>query len=154
MRVKQALAGFLLLVILGLLMIYSNVDYNNHDPGIEYILQNFDSFNNTKISFDGIVSEVDKINREISIPAPERPWLIWVVVPSDEELPEEGDVVEVYGVLDGDGHVTAERVLSSKQWESDLIIYRSLPAIPFALYLFFRAWRFDVKRFRFTRRKR
>ncbi len=154
MRNRRLLIGSMLVIILCLLMTYSSLDYTNHDPGIKYILQNYDAFYNTKITFDGIVSEVDEINHEISIPAPERPWLIWVKIPNDEELPEKGDIVEVYGVLDGEGHVTAVRTLASKQWEIDLIYFRSLPAIPFAFLLFFRAWRFNLKRFMFIRRKR
>ena len=65
---------------------------------------------------------------------------------------QKGDIVEILGVLDGKNHVTAEKTLVIERWKYDLIIIRSLPAIPFALYLFFRKWRFNKKTFRFERR--
>lgn len=152
MKYKRLILGIILALILFSLMIYSNLEYNNNDPGIKYILQNFDNFNNTKIFFGGKIIEVNETNHEISILAPVRPWLIKVKLPNSEELPQKGDIVEIYGVLDGKGHVTAEKILVTKQWEYDLIIIRSLPAIPFALFLFFRTWRFNRKKFRFERR--
>ena len=67
---------------------------------------------------------------------------------------QDGDIVEILGILDGKNHVTAQEVLVSEQWKHDLIYIRSIPAIPFALYIFFRRWKFNGETFRFERRVR
>ena len=152
MKYKRIMLGIILALILFSLMIYSNMEYNNNDPGIRYILENFDKFNNTKIFFGGRITEVNVTNHEISFPVPVRPWLMNVKIPNSEELPQEGDLVEIYGVLDGRSHVTAEKILVSENWEYNLIFYRSYLAIPFVLFIFFRTWRFNIKKFRFERR--
>jgi hypothetical protein len=128
------------------------MDYNNHDPGIKYILHNFEKFNNTKILLGGRVTGFNVTNHEISFLVPVKPWYMIVKVPSDEELPQVGDHVEIYGLLDGRTHVTAERILVSSNWENNLIYYRSYLAIPFVLFIFFRIWRFNIKKFMFERR--
>ena len=133
-------------------MIYNNLEYTNHNPSLKYILQNFDAFNNTKIYFDGYISEVNETRHTISIGVPVNPWLLEVKLPITENIPQNGDFVEIYGVLDESGYVTAEKILASKQWEINLIYIRSLPAIPFALFLFFRTWRFNKEKFKFVRR--
>ena len=152
MKYKKIILGIILALILFSLMIYSNIEYDNKDPGIKYILQHFDKFYNTKIFLGGRVIDVNVTNHEISIHAPVRPWLINIKVPSGEELPQKGDVVEAYGVLDGRGHVTAEKILAYTELEHYLVYVRSIPAIPFVLILFFRTWRFNIKKFRFERR--
>jgi len=45
--------------------------------------------------------------------------------------------------------VKAEKVFVIKKLEYSLIFIRSLPAIPFVLYLFFKKWRFNFKKFIF-----
>ena len=67
---------------------------------------------------------------------------------------EKRDTVEVLGVLDSPKHVTAKKILLTPGWKNTLIYIRSLPAIPFALYLFFRAWKFNKREFRFERREK
>ena len=66
---------------------------------------------------------------------------------------QKDNIIEILGILDGKYHVSAEKLIVIEKWKSDLVIYRSLPAIPFALYLFFRTWQFDFKTFKFKRRK-
>ena len=154
MKYKRMVIGSILILILLSLMFYSNLEYNNNDPGLKYILQNFEKFNNTNIFFGGKIEEVNITCHEISILTPVRPWYMRVKLPNDIELPEKGDYLEVYGLLDGKSHVTAEKILVIKPWESYLIVIRSIPAIPFALFLFFRTWRFNMKKFRFELRKK
>lgn len=64
------------------------------------------------------------------------------------------DLIRIYGVLDGTKHITAEEIWIYNQWANDLIYIRSIPAIPFALFLFLKTWKFNRKTFRFERRKR
>ena len=63
-----------------------------------------------------------------------------------------GDAIEITGILDAEKHVTAEKIYILEQWKYNLIYIRSIPAIPFALYLFFTTWRFNKKTLRFERR--
>ena len=152
MKNKRLIQGIFLAVILSLLITYSGIEYNNYDPGIEYIFENFETFNNTKISFSGVIEEVNTTSHQITISIPKPPYLIKIKIDTIEDNMQKGDIIEILGVLDGKYHVTAEKILVSQRWKNDLIIIRSLPAIPFALYLFFRKWRFNKKTFRFERR--
>jgi hypothetical protein len=65
-----------------------------------------------------------------------------------------GDAVEAYGTLTSPTRLTAEKLLIIDGWESKLVVVRSLPAVPFVLYLFFRTWRFNPGSCRFERRRR
>jgi len=152
MKHKRLVLALFPVVILSLLMIYSGLEYNHYNPGIKYILQNFDTFNNTRIYFDGQVSQVDETHHTISIGVPVEPWLLEIKIPSTENIPQKGDFVEIYGTLNTKDYVTAEKILISQPWQIDLIYIISLPAIPFAVYLFFKTWKFDRKKIRFVRR--
>lgn len=79
---------------------------------------------------------------------------MWVSTTESLDAAQPGDVVEVYGTLSSGTHMTAEKLLISEQWKDDLIYLRSLPAIPFALYLFFRTYRFNPDTRRFERRQK
>lgn len=152
MKHKRLIIGIFLAVVFTLLMLYSSLEYNNYDPSIDYILDNFETYNNTKISFSGVIEEVNTTNHQITISIPRAPYLMEIKIDTIEDTMQKGDIVEILGVLDGKYHVTAEKILVIQQWKYDLIIIRSLPAIPFALYLFFRTWQFNKKTFRFERR--
>jgi len=154
MKHKRLILGIFLAIILTLLILYSGLEYNNYDPGIEYIFENFETYNNTKISFSGVIEEVNTTNQQITISIPRAPYLMEIKTDTIEDTMQKGDIVEILGVLDGKYHVTAEKILVIQQWKYDLIIIRSLPAIPFALYLFFRKWQFNKKTFRFERRNK
>ena len=149
MKHKRLILGIFLAIILTLLILYSGLEYNNYDPGIEYILENFETYNNTKISFSGVIEEANTTNHQITISIPRTPYLMEIKTDTIKDTMQKGDIVEILGVLDGKYHVTAEKILVIQQWKYDLIIIRSLPAIPFALYLFFRTRRFNKKTLRF-----
>ena len=152
MKNRRLILGISLVVILILLILYSDLEYNNYNPSIEYIFENFETYNNTTISFGGVIEEINTTNQQITISIPRTPYLVEIKTDTIEDNMQKGDIVEILGVLDGKYHVTAEKILVIQQWKYDLIIIRSLPAIPFALYLFFRKWRFNKKTFRYERR--
>jgi len=151
---KRLISGIFLAAILALLILYSGIEYNNYDPDIEYIFENFETYNNTKISFSGVIEEVNTTNQQITISIPRTPYIIEIKADTIKDTMQKGNFVEILGILDGKCHVSAEKILVIERWKSDLIIIRSLPAIPFALYLFFRTWRFNKKTFRFERRNK
>lgn len=154
MKHKRLMSGIFLAVILASLILYSGIEYNNHDPSIRYILENFESYNNTRISFSGVIEEVNETNQHIAISIRQAPFVIEIKKDIIKEAMQKGNLVEILGILDGKYHVNAEKILVIERWKSDLVIIRSLPAIPFALYLFFRTWRFNKKTLRFERRDR
>ena len=154
MKNKRFIQGIFLTVILTLLILYSGLEYNNHDPSIEHILENFETYNNTKISFSGVIKEVNTTDQQITISIPQTPYVMKIKTDTIDETMQKGNLVEILGVLDGKYHVNAEKILVIERWKSDLIIIRSLPTIPFALYLFFRTWHFNKKTFRFERRNK
>ncbi|MEA2055064.1 MAG: hypothetical protein U9O96_08195 [Candidatus Thermoplasmatota archaeon] len=138
--------AFLFLIILFLLMAYSLVEHDKKDPDMDYILKNFEKYNNTEVSFGGKVVEAN--NGEIEICLTEPPYNSLTIGTKNISL-KKGDIVEVTGVLDGKGHVTAKKIMVSSSWKSSLIFIRSLPAIPFAIYFLFRNWKFNFKKFMF-----
>ena len=64
-----------------------------------------------------------------------------------------GDRVEVLGTLEPGYRITAEKIIVSKEWKYYFIFVRSIVAIPLVLFLFFRNWKFDFKRFEFRGRE-
>jgi len=154
MKHKRLISGIFLATILASLILYSGLEYNNYDPTIEHLLENFETYNNTKISFSGVIEEFNKTNQQITISIPRTPYVMEIKTDTIENNMQKGNIVEILGVLDDKYHVSAEKILVTERWKSDLIIIRSLPAIPFALYLFFRTWHFNKKIYRFERRNR
>ena len=78
MKNKRLVSGIFLAAILALLILYSGIEYNHYDPDIEYILENFETYNNTKISFSGLIEEVNTTNQQITISIPRTPYIIEV----------------------------------------------------------------------------
>jgi hypothetical protein len=145
--------GCFLLSLLVLFMLYYSLDHNNHDPDFLYILDHFEQFNNTKVIVYGEVKNVDSFNNTLLIELNQPPkYLIFLSTTENISTTQQGDIVEVYGTLTSRTHMTGEKLLISERWAYDLIYIRSLPAIPFALYLFFRTYRFNRNTFRFERR--
>ena len=152
---KRLVIGFVLVIILFSLFIYSSLAHNKYDPDTEYILENFKKFNNTEITIGGKIKEINLSEQIIIIKIGEPPYIDIEI--DTEQIDFEGkvgDIVEVLGVLVGPKHVTAKKILVTPEWKNTLIYIRSLPAIPFALYLFLRAWKFNKKEFRFERREK
>jgi hypothetical protein len=155
MKHKRLILGSILLLLLFSLMLYYSLDCNNHDPSTYYIINHFEEFTTTKVNLDGVVKNVDNANNTLFIKVSSSPDY-FVVVSTTEPLnaTQQGDVVEVYGNFTNQTHMTAEKLIIYEQWKYDLIFLRSLPAIPFALYLFFRTWRFNLDTYRFERRQK
>lgn len=154
MKHKRLFIGVFLATILALLILYSGLEYNKYDPNMEYIIENFEKFNNTIISFDGTIEKINTANQQIIVSIEQTTYKINVTTNTITDKMQKGNRVEILGTLDEKYHVTAEKILLIERWKSDLIIIRSLPAIPFALYLFFKTWNFNKKTFRFERRKK
>jgi len=152
---RRFFLGCFLLSLLVLLMVYYSLDHNNHDPDFQYILDHFEQFNTTRVTLTGDVKYVDNTTRILIIQI-NQPLYSDLLVQTKENLntTQQGDIVEVYGVLNSRNRMTADKLLISDRWASDLIYLRSLPAIPFALYLFFRTWRFNRNTHRFERRQK
>ena len=155
MKHTRLILGIILILLLFALMSYYSLDHNNHDPDPKYIIDHYKQFNTTKVTLTGDVKNVDRTNHTLLIQLSSSPGDI-LLVSTTEPLnsTQPGDVVEVYGTLSSGTHITAETVLISERWKNNLIYVRSLPAIPFALYLFFSTWRFNRSTRRFERRQK
>jgi len=104
---------------------------------------------------DGEVQNVDRTNNTLLLQVSwSRGDVMWVHTTEPLTTAQPGDTVEVYGTLSNGTHMTADTLLISEQWKDDLIYIRSLPAIPFALYLFFRTYRFNPTKRWFERRQK
>jgi len=155
MKHQRVILGILLLLLLFSLMVYYTVDVQNHDPDTQYIIDHWEEFTVTKVTFDAVVKNVDRPNNTLSIAVSPYPQgVIHVNTTQPVTTAQPGDQVEIYGTFTGRNQMNAETILIYEQWKYDLIFLRSLPAIPFALYLFFRAYRFNITTYRFERRQK
>jgi hypothetical protein len=154
MKHKRLILGIILILMLFTLMLYYSLDHNNHDPDPQYILDHFEQFNGTKVRFTETVTRVDSINNTFSIQLSPSPASIIIHTTENVSTIHQGDIVEVYGILTSRHTMTAETLLITERWQYDLIFIRSLPAIPFALYLFFSTYRFNPGTRRFERRQK
>lgn len=142
---KRAVIALLSLLSLFSLMIYGSVEHDKKDPDMDYILFHYEEFLGKEVHFSGKV--LDGMGNEYELKLIEAPYTK-INVTINATL-KKGDIVEVLGILDTQNHVTAKDYLVMKKWDYWLIFIRSLPAIPFVLYLFFKEWKFNVKKFRF-----
>jgi hypothetical protein len=155
MKYNRLILGIILLLLLFSLMLYNSFNHNNHDPDLQYILDHFERFNMTKVTLTGEVTNIDKTNNTLLLHVEQFPKSIILLSTADNASTiHQGDIVEVYGTLTSKTHMTVENMLVSARWNYDLIFIRSLPAIPFALYLFFRTYRFNSDTRRFERRQK
>lgn len=155
MKHKRLSLVIFLAMLLIFLMLYCSLEYNNKDPNINYILENFDKYNNTQISFVGDITEINETSQTITVEVQEPPFpRIEVKTNNIKDNLHKRDIIEIIGILDGRKHVTAEKIYISERWKNDLIYIRSIPAIPFVLFIFFIRWRFNRKTYRFERRSR
>lgn len=156
MKHKRLILGIILSVSLILLMLYCSLEYDNKDPQTTKCkLENFDEYNNTKISFVGDIIEINETSQTLLVELQEPPFpKIEIKTNNIEDDLQKRDVILVIGIIDGKNHVTAERIWAHQQWKDDFIYIRSIPAVPFVLYLFFRTWKFNRKTCRFERRTR
>jgi hypothetical protein len=154
MKHPRLIFGTILILLLFSLMLYYSVEVDNHDPDIQYILDHYEEFTINKVGFDAVVHSIDTANNTLYVavsPYPQGIIQVNTTAPLTETHP--GDPVEVYGTFTGKNQMTADTLLFYDQWQYNLIFLRSLPAIPFALYLFFRTYRFNTKTYQFERRK-
>jgi hypothetical protein len=154
MKHQRLIIGSILIVLLFSLMLYYSLDYNNHDPDFNYIFDHFEQFNMTKVTLVGEVQKVDRTNNTLRMHVSQSNKSITVITTEELNTTQLGDYVEVYGTLTSKKSITAEKLLITERWKNDLVYFRSLPAIPFVLYLFFRDYRFNRKLLRFERREK
>lgn len=155
MKHQRLILGTILIVLLFSLMLYYSLDHNNLDPDDQYILDHFEQFNGTKVTMNGVVQNVDGINQTLLIELQQPPqYLILISTAENISMTQPGDVVEVYGTLTNRTKITAEKLLIFEQWKDNMIYLRSLLAIPFVLFLFFRSYRYNSDIRRFERRQK
>lgn len=155
MKHTRLILGSILLLILLSLMLYYALDHNNHDPEPRYIIDHYQQFRYTKIAMVGEVQKINTTNNTLLLQVSwSRGDIMWVTTTEPLQTIHPGDTVEAYGLLSDGTHMTADTLLITQQWKDDLIYLRSLPAIPFALYLFFRAYHFNPTTRCFERRQK
>lgn len=150
---KRFTFGLILVILLIGLMLYYSIDHNNHNPDPQYILDHYEDYFTTKVVFTGEVEKIILINNTLLIHVTSTSERI--LISTTEPLKtQQGDMIEVYGNFTSRTRMTTENLLINSRLGYDLIFIRSLPAIPFALYLFFRTYRFNPTTYRFERRQR
>jgi hypothetical protein len=155
MKHQRLLFGSVLLLLLVSLMVYYSLEHNNYDPDKQYIVDHWEEFTTTKVVLDAVVHDIDTTNNTLFIeisPYPQGVIRINTTKPLTNAKP--GDSAEVFGTFTGKNQMTAEILLITEQWKNNLIYLRSLPAVPFVLFLLFRTYRFNRDTYRFERRKK
>jgi hypothetical protein len=161
MKYIRLILGLMVIILLISLMIYCSQEYAKNDPHIKkckVLFQSSDYYNNTEISFLASIYWVNKTNHTLRVEIEEQPYRYpYITINTgniDIQNLKKGDLIDVIGVLNGKNRMTATKLWLDEPWKTDLIYLRSLPAVPFVLYLFFRTWKFNTTSWRFERRKK
>ena len=153
-KTKAALILILFICLLGL-MTYCYLYKNTYDPGLSYRLDHFEEYKDEPIAFSGIIQKIDTENNTLIVEVTQPPYIDMTVITS--KIPDDtkqGDIVEILASFHTPNIVHAEKIIVTHTFEYYLIYLRSLPAIPFALYFFFKNWRFNKKTWYFEWRMR
>jgi hypothetical protein len=159
MRYQRLLLGCIITGLLLSLMVYSFQEYGQNDPQIKKYNQIFGSpeqFDNTTLSFSAEVLSVDSTNRTITALIRAGAYTfppVEIIGVSDVSMLQKGDEIDVIGVFHDTNQVTITEMWVHHSWELTMLYLRSLLALPFVFYLFFRTWRWDAADWRFVRRK-
>lgn len=155
MKYKRPIIGLILIVILILLMFYSSLQHDKKEFDILYIFENYET-NDNKVEVSGEILDINFTSNNLTIGLSEPPYSLKKIkiekIEFKDYIPKKGDIVEILGTYDKDNDIIAEKMIIYERWKHNLIFIRSLPAIPFALYLFFKVYRFNKKTLRFERR--
>jgi hypothetical protein len=161
MKHMRIIVGLILLTILIISMVYSYQNYQQNDPHLQQINQLFahpETYNDTEISFLAQILSIDNTNQTLRALIQERPYTYPQIIINTKNLQipilQKGDLIDVITIYHGKNTFTATKLWLNEPWKENLIYLRSLPAIPFVLYLFFRTWRFNPATWRFERRKK
>jgi hypothetical protein len=161
MNTKRIFLALLIIIVLLSLMIYSDREYEHNDVQIkkyQHLFKNTELYNNTEISFFAEIIKINQTSNTIGIFIQEQPYTYPHVEINIKNINinisrlKKGDLIDIVGIIDGKNHITATKLWTNEQWKSDFIYLRSLPAIPFALFLVFKSWKFNWKKLQFTRR--
>ena len=146
----------LLLTLLVLLLLYGHFEFNKNDyPDSGFLFENYQMFNNTEITFDASIREINTNNQTILAVIGDPPYfVVKIQTKTLESHLQEEDVIFVVGFITGNRTMTAEKIFVREAWNDYVIFLSSIPAIPYVLYLFFRTWRFNKKAFSFERRQK
>jgi|GEM_PF-1087495 hypothetical protein len=159
MKHTRKILGLLLLSLLIASMVYSYKNYEQNDPYLQKLNQIFthpEHYNNTEISFIAEILSIDATNHTLRAFIQEKPYTYPQIQINTQNLDiqnlQKGDLIDVITMYTGNSTFTATTFWRNEPWKDTLIYLRSLPAIPFVLYLFFRTWRFNKTTWRFERR--
>ena len=156
MKYKRLILGTFLIIILILIMLYSSLQYNKKEFDIIYLFKNHETHDN-KIKVTGEIVEINYSSQTITIRLSEPPYTLKKIkihnIEFKDYIPKKRDIVEILGINNDYDNIIAEKMLIFERWKHDLIYIRSLPAIPFVLFLFFRIYSYNRKNYRFERRK-
>lgn len=134
------------LVALLLLMSYSALEHDQRDPDLGYILGHRECYNQTMVTVSGTVAGRQDDGLVVELDEP--PYTTFFLAVNGSSAGP-GDRVEARGILNGTSGMAVRDIMVTESWKHMLIYVRSLPAIPIALYLFLRRWRFNWKTGRF-----
>jgi hypothetical protein len=143
------------------MMVYCYQGYVKNSPQIREYQRLFGGSENiitTEISFVARIIAVNQLNHSLRVLIQAEPFNY----PSIEidtgtiniQNFKNGDFIDVIGIYQGNNHITATELWLNELWKIDFVYVRSVLAVPFVLFLFFRTWKFDGTIWRFKRRNK
>lgn len=145
-KMKRLLLGIVFVLVLFSLCTYHWMYCDLHElPENEDVVRG--DHTGKRVSLFGVVNHAD--NFSITIEYGDKSRGIEVISPRKVD---EGDKVEVLGVMLDADIIEAEEVMVYDGWSYNFIFIRSAFAIPVLALVFFRYWSFSLREFRFRRR--
>lgn len=142
-RARGAALALLLVVLVALCIGFGTVEPDperNHYPDEEHLATDYDAYIGERVEFAGIVTSVDPVVVETEYGVDGE----FSLTVTNVDAIEPGDHVRVFGVVEPDRTVRAERAIVRAPWE---VGYMYLVSLLAALWVGIRAlryWRIDV----------
>lgn len=151
---SRAIIAISLLVILFLLCAYyqTNSEYHREYPSVKMIISDYSKYIGETASISGEVVGVHSTTFQLLEKYDDKNT-IFTVLPNSYVDVDIGDKVEVFGTLNPDYQISAEKIIVSKKWKYEFVFIRSYIALILLIFVFMRSWEFDFKHVKFHRRE-
>ena len=151
-KVTRLIIGLFLVALLFSLCLYyyTNVEAHSEYPSLKMIMLDPESYDGTVVSEGG---EVTKANTSsFVITSMDKDLRFNFVINSNEEV-HVGDSVEVLGIFHSPNMILPDKMIITRAFSQKMVYVRSLLGLLILAIVFFRSWKFDLKRFVFMSRR-
>ncbi|MEN4018389.1 MAG: hypothetical protein PQ975_00680 [Methanobacterium sp.] len=146
----RIITGFILILILTILCINYNANYESHleYPSTGAILAEYPE--NSTVYVSGEVTSLNNDGFELQDNYNGKKVRYIIETSKKAGI---GDNVQVVGILGPSFNVKSTEIIVMKKWSYEFVLLRSALALVFLIFIFFSYWKFDFKIFEFMRKK-